>query len=120
MRDSTFWLAFACWSTGGSVRDLLVKQRRQLVNMIRGLMVEFGINIPQGVVRALGLARQIAAKEAEPDLPAMAKQILGLLCGQVIDAHARLQEIDRAIIALQRTDELARRLTTSLPAFQTA
>ena len=28
-------------------RDLLVKQRTQLVNMIRGLLAEFGINIPR-------------------------------------------------------------------------
>ena len=42
-------------------RDLLVKQRTQLVNMIRGLLAEFGIDIPEGLLRALGLARQIAA-----------------------------------------------------------
>lgn len=89
-------------------RNLLVKQRTQLVNMIRGLLAEFGIDIPEGLERALGLARQIASKEATPD----AMQILGLLCGQVLDTHVRLQAIDRAILALQRTDEVARRLST--------
>lgn len=93
-------------------RNLLVKQRTQLVNMIRGLMAEFGIDIPEGLERALGLARQIAAKEATPDVPPMAMQILGLLCGQVLDTHVRLQAIDRSILALQRTDEIARRLST--------
>jgi transposase len=34
-------------------RDLLVKQRTQLVNMIRGLLAEFGIDIPKGLERAL-------------------------------------------------------------------
>ena len=29
-------------------RDLLVKQRTQLINMIRGLMAEFGVDIPKG------------------------------------------------------------------------
>ena len=90
-------------------RNLLVKQRTQLVNMIRGLLAEFGIDIPEGLERALGLARQIAAKEATPDVPAMAMQILGLLCGQVLDTHVRLQAIDRSISALQRTDDVARR-----------
>jgi transposase len=33
-------------------RDLLVKQRTQLVNMMRGLLAEFGIDIPQGLERA--------------------------------------------------------------------
>ena len=32
-------------------RDLLVKQRTQLVNMIRGLLAEFGVDIPQGMHR---------------------------------------------------------------------
>jgi hypothetical protein len=39
----------------------------------------------------------------------MAIQILGLLCGQVLDAHARLLAIDRAISTLQRSDDVARR-----------
>lgn len=93
-------------------RNLLVKQRTQLVNMIRGLLAEFGIDIPEGLERALGLARQIAAKEVTPDVPQMAMHVLGLLCGQVLDTHVRLQAIDRAILALQRTDEVARRLST--------
>ena len=93
-------------------RNLLVKQRTQLVNMIRGLLAEFGIDIPEGLLRALGLARQIAGKETTIDVPPMAMQILGLLCGQVLDTHVRLQVIDRSILALQRTDEVARRLST--------
>jgi transposase len=93
-------------------RNLLVKQRTQLVNMIRGLLAEFGIDIPEGLLRALALARQIAGKEVTPDVPPMAMQILGMLCGQVLDTHGRLQAIDRAILALQRTDEVARRLST--------
>ncbi|MDP2779811.1 IS110 family transposase [Devosia sp.] len=93
-------------------RNLLVKQRTQLVNMIRGLLAEFGIDIPEGLERALGLARQIVAKEVTPDVPQMAMHVLDLLCGQVLDTHVRLQAIDRAILALQRTDEVARRLST--------
>lgn len=94
------------------VRDLLVKQRTQLVNMIRGLLAEFGIDIPIGLERALGVARQIAVSEVAPDVPAVAKQMLDLLCAQVLDTHVRLQAIDRAIIVLERTDEVARRLST--------
>lgn len=93
-------------------RNLLVKQRTQLINMIRGLLAEFGIDTPEGLLRALGLARQIAAKEVAPDVPPMAMQILGLLCEQVLDTHIRLQAIDRSILALQRTDDVARRLST--------
>ena len=44
-------------------RNLLVKQRTQLVNMIRGLLAEFGIDIPRGLERALAMARQITEGE---------------------------------------------------------
>ena len=42
-------------------RDLFVKQRTQLINMMRGLMAEFGIDIPQGINRALEKARAIVS-----------------------------------------------------------
>ena len=45
-------------------RDLFVKQRTQLVNMIRGLLAEFGIDIPRGIGQALTLAKRIAADRA--------------------------------------------------------
>jgi transposase len=93
-------------------RNLLVKHLSQMVNMIRGLVAEFGIDIPEGLERALRLARQIAAKKSTLDVPAMALQILCLLCEQVLDTHARLQTIDRSILAQQRTNEVARRLST--------
>jgi transposase len=50
-------------------RSLLVKQRTQLVNMMRGQLAEFGIDIPKGLERALTMARQIIDGEAEMDLP---------------------------------------------------
>ena len=37
-------------------RDLLVRQRTQLVNMLRGLLAEFGIEIARGLHHALRLA----------------------------------------------------------------
>ena len=40
-------------------RDLLVKQRTQSINMIRGLLAKFGVNIPKRLERALLMARQI-------------------------------------------------------------
>src|SRR4029077_16589486 len=44
-------------------RDIFVKQRTQLVNMIRGLLVEFGIEIRRGITHALNLAKRIAVGE---------------------------------------------------------
>ncbi len=92
-------------------RNLLVKQRTQLVNMMRGLLAEFGADIPEGLGRALLMARQLV-DGAVPDVPAAAVEILAVLPQQALDTHAQLQAIDRALAALQRTDDVARRLAT--------
>lgn len=93
-------------------RDLLVRKRTQLVNMIRSMLTEFGIVLPDGLERAVGLARQVHAKEVVPDVPATAQEVLSLLCGQVLDTHARVQAIDRSLLALHRTTDVARRLSS--------
>jgi transposase len=92
-------------------RSLLVKQRTQLVNMMRGLLAEFGINIPEGLERALLMARRVVDGET-PDVPKEAARIVGMLSEQALSTHAQLREIDRALVVLQRTDNVARRLAT--------
>jgi transposase len=89
-------------------RHLLVKQRTQLVNMMRGLLAEFGIDIPQGLERALLMARQMVDGET-PDVPLEA---VGILAQRALATHAQLREIDRALAAAARTDDVARRLAT--------
>ena len=93
------------------VRDLLVKQRTQSVNMMRGLLAEFGINIPEGLERALLMARELVDGET-PAIPAAAAKIIFTLSQQALDTHTHVREIDRALAALQRSDEVARRLAT--------
>jgi transposase len=92
-------------------RNLLVKQRTQLVNMMRGLLAEFGIDIPEGLERALLMARRVV-DGATPDVPVEAVKIVGMLSQQALDTHTQLREIDRALVALQRSDDVARRLAT--------
>jgi transposase len=92
-------------------RDLLVKQRTQLVNMIRGLLAEFGIDIPKGLERALLMARRIVDGEA-PDVSMEAARIVSTLSQQALDIHIRLREIDRDLLVWQRGNDVARRLMT--------
>jgi transposase len=92
-------------------RDLLVKQRTQLVNMMRGLLAEFGIDIPKGLERALLMARRIVDGEA-PDVPVEAAKIVATLSQQALDIHVRLREIDRDLLVWQRGNDAARRLMT--------
>ena len=92
-------------------RDLLVKQRTQLVNMMRGILAEFGIEIPQRLHRALEMARAIVGGEA-PDVPSDAVKVVARLSQQALDAHAQLREIERDLLAWQRRSDLATRLLT--------
>jgi transposase len=92
-------------------RDLLVKQRTQLVNMMRGLLAEFGIDIPKGLERALLMARRIVDGEA-PDVPMEAARIVSTLSQQALDIHIRIREIDRDLLVWQRSNDVACRLMT--------
>ncbi|GGF51727.1 IS110 family transposase [Aliidongia dinghuensis] len=92
-------------------RNLLVKQRTQLVNMMRGLLAEFGIDIPDGLERALLMARQMV-KGTELGVPAAAGRVVLMLSQQALSTHVQLREIDRALASMRRTDDMACRLAT--------
>ena len=92
-------------------RELLVKERTQLVNMIRGLLAEFGIVIPRGLERAMAMARQILDGEIL-DVPDDTATCVLALCEQALAAHERLRVIDRAMLASHRSSDVAMRLAT--------
>lgn len=64
-------------------RDLLVRQRTQLVSMIRGLLGEFGITINRGLHHALELVTRIASG-ATIEVPALAARVVAALAGQMM------------------------------------
>jgi len=94
------------------VRSLLIKQRTQLVNMMRSVLAELGIAIPVGIVKALQMAREIADSESKLDLLTEATNVVALLAGQLLQLHTQLRKLDLRLAALQRSDERARRLAT--------
>jgi transposase len=92
-------------------RDLLVKQRTQLVNMIRGLLAEFGIEMARGLHHALELAARIANGTA-PNVPELAVRIITGLAGQIGDLQVRLTALEKELLAWHRANELSQRLST--------
>lgn len=94
------------------VRSLLIRQRTQLINMMRSMLAELGIAIPVGIEKALQMARRIVDGEAEVDLPTEAQNVVALLADHVLQLHAKLRKMDLRLAALQRSDETARRLAT--------
>ena len=94
------------------VRSLLIRQRTQLINMMRSMLAELGIAIPVGIEKALQMARRIVDGEAELDLPTEAQNVVALLADHVLQLHAKLRKMDLRLAALQRSDKTARRLAT--------
>jgi transposase len=92
-------------------RDLFVKQRTQLVNMIRSLLAEFGIEIRRGIEQALMVAKRIAGDDL-PDIPPLAAKVIAGLAGQVLDLQARLREIERELQVWHRSNDVAKRIAT--------
>jgi transposase len=92
-------------------RDLLVRQRTQLVNMIRGLLAEFGIDIPKGITHALAFVRRAVAGQAD-DVPDLAAKVIGALAEQAIEVQGRIRQLERDLLAWYRSNEVARRIAT--------
>ncbi len=93
------------------VRELLVAQRTQLFNALRGHLAEIGVIAAQGLKNARDLAGVIEA-EGDETIPARVRAALAPLVRQL---HALNQEIarrDRTIAAMARDDAMARRLMT--------
>ena len=92
-------------------RDLLVRQRTQLVNMIRGLLAEFGVDIPKGITHALAFVRRVVAGEAH-EVPQLAAKVIGALAEQALEGQHRIRQLKRDLLAWHRASPLARRIAT--------
>lgn len=71
-------------------RDLIVRQRTQVSNMLRGLLAEFGIAIAQGIGSAVRFAKDVLDKD-RPDIPEAAVDVLTSLSNQLVALHLRIR-----------------------------
>ena len=92
------------------VRELLIRQRTQVINALRGHLTEFGQIVPQGAANA---AKLIAIVE-EPDsgLPVDAIGTLKVLVAALTHLEAEIGGLDAEIARQAKTNEVARRLMT--------
>jgi transposase len=90
-----------------TVRELLVRQRTQLVNALRGHAAEFGLVAAKGDKGLAALRREIAVEE---DLPAAARQALELLGDEIDRIAARLAPMEKALMAQHKTNGVSRLL----------
>ena len=92
-------------------RDLIVRQRTQTVNMLRGLLAEFGYVTARNIERATALARDIVKGDG-PELPEIAQAVIASLCQQLLLLNDRIRWFTRQIAAAARSDKRIRLLQT--------
>ena len=93
------------------VRDLVVRQRTQIVNMLRGVLAEFGIAVRQGAGHAIAFAKQ-CLEGAEQDLPDLAREVVTNLCHQLVALHRRVLWYGRQLNRAASQDDRVVRLQT--------
>lgn len=92
-------------------RNLLIRQRTQLVNMIRAQLAEFGIAVAKGIQHALRLARQLV-EGAAPNIPVLAVKVIVVLAEQLGDLQVRIGSLDKELKAWSRDNAVVQRLQT--------
>src|SRR5216683_138265 len=92
------------------VRDLLVKQRTMLINAMRGHAAEFGVTAAKGPVKVAELLQRAQAEAA--GVPALAREMLSLLSGQLDALEAKLKALETRLIALHKQNPVSQCLAT--------
>ena len=91
-------------------RDLLVRQRTQLINALRGHMGEFGLVVPQGASQASHLVAMLADPDAL--VPEVARSALSALVSSLEKLEAEIRRLEAEIVRRSKEDAIARRLMT--------
>jgi transposase len=89
------------------VRERLVRNRTQLSNAIRGYAAEFGVTAARGLCRVEQLLECVATDDT---LPALARELFGLLGKEYGQLQVRLEEIEARLMAWHRADACSQRL----------
>jgi len=93
-------------------RDLVVKQRTQLGNAIRGHLAEYGWVAPKGVAHLAMLADLLEGGEIGDTLPEAARPMFAIMVEMLTALDERIAVLDKEIGRRAREDEVARRLMT--------
>jgi len=91
-------------------RDLLVRQRTQLINALRGHMTEFGIVVAQGPMHVAKLVAIV--EDPTSTLPEPTRLVLDVLIAELRALDERVAKLDAEIVRRAKNDSTARRLMT--------
>lgn len=90
-------------------RDLLIRQRTQLINALRGHLAEHGIVAPQGRVH---VKRLVAALQDDDGLPDMVRDLGAMYMEQIEALNDRIAKLDKTVRDAARKEALTARLQT--------
>jgi len=91
------------------VRQGFVKARTAQANQIRGLLGEFGLVIPRGIINVAKRVPEIL-EDASNELPVPFRQLIDRLTKHLKELDQQVKEFEREIIAWHRSSELSRKL----------
>lgn len=91
-------------------RDLLVRQRTQLLNALRGLLAEHGWIAPKGLFHMAGMMARI--EDPSCPLPQSARAVFLVMIDAVKALDERIAGFEREIARRAKEDPVARRLMT--------
>jgi transposase len=91
-------------------RDLLVGQRTQIINAVRGHLAEYGLIAPQGPAHVERLIVQV--DDPTSGVPEAARSCLLRLVEMLRCLQDEITALDREIAARAKSDDVARRLMT--------
>ena len=89
------------------VRERLIAQRTQVINMLRGQMAEFGSVVARGPQHVGELIAELAAPAS---LPEPLRQVLLGLVRLLAELKEQIRALDKQILAWHRENALSRRL----------
>jgi hypothetical protein len=91
------------------VRQGFVKARSAQANQIRGLLGEFGLIIPKGLINVAKRVPEIL-EDAGNELPVPFRHLIDRLTEHLKELDRQVKEFEREIIAWHRSSELSRKL----------
>lgn len=87
-------------------RDLLVRQRTQLANALRGHLAEHGIILSKGIVNI----ERFSACLEDDELPDLVRDMGRLYLDQVAGLNAEIDKLDKRIAAAAKQSDVTRKL----------
>ncbi len=92
------------------VRSRLVQERTALINQIRGLLIEYGIIIPQGVNKVRKAMPEIL-EDAENELSHSGRALFAELYEELIEKDKRVNNYDKKIEAIFKSNDMCKKIS---------